>query len=493
MVSRKKQIGYTNYFKQGIKYNFLNVSLSLLLSLSSSLILFNTLSNKDFIFYSVSQITIFFFSTAAFLEFNSLISKFFPNMDEVTSEIIISRLIRVSIICLSTIFIIYLLISKNLNLYETFKNSANMFFLYVYVSSFIQILSKYFGQYLSSKQKFHIQEKAYIKYSIPLRALFLILFYYLYSNLYFVLLMVLLIRIVNLIITYKISGVKYRLNLNNKIDQKYEEIFSLSNNFKFTFKNFIFFNYPLLFFSYLPVYLRSNYSESDIAVLTLSISLFNAIKPFLHGIHMIINPSIQQLKFKNDDKKLREIVHLFFYIINILALFSLVFVWSILNYIPIINILFESFSYNLFSDLALSAIFLSLFFILNRIYHSYLLSINLENKIFLVSIFSMIFSLLFWSLFEVIGLKINLSLLIVLLYEITVFIFCQFFVFNLLGKLSYFTFVLIGVFILALNTYFFSSFTLYLVINLLNLLLTVFLIYLVLNKLKININKIIKS
>ena len=58
--------------------------------------------------------------------------------------------------------------------------------------------------------------------------------------------MVLLIRIANLIITFKISNVKYRLNLNNQIDQKYEELFSLRNNFKFTFKNFIF-NYPLLF------------------------------------------------------------------------------------------------------------------------------------------------------------------------------------------------------------------------------------------------------
>ena len=76
---------------------------------------------------------------------------------------------------------------------------------------------------------------------------------------------------------------------------------------------------------------------------------------------MIINPSIQQLKFKNDDKKLKEIVHLFFYIMNILILFALVFVWSVLNYTPIIDILFDSFSYNLFSDLALSAIFLSLF------------------------------------------------------------------------------------------------------------------------------------
>ena len=65
-MNRNTQFGYTNYFKQGIKFNFLNVSLSLFLSLSTSLILFNNLSSKDFIFYSVSQITIFFFSTAAF-------------------------------------------------------------------------------------------------------------------------------------------------------------------------------------------------------------------------------------------------------------------------------------------------------------------------------------------------------------------------------------------------------------------------------------------
>ena len=208
---------------------------------------------------------------------------------------------------------------------------------------------------------------------------------------------------------------------------------------------------------------------------------------------MIINPSIQQLKFKNDDKKLKEIVHLFFYIMNILIFFALVFVWSVLNYTPIINILFESFSYNLFSDLALSAIFLFLFFILNRIYHSYLLSINLENKLFLISFISMILSLMFWSSFPTLGLKINLSLLIVLLYEITVFTLCQYFVPNLLGRLSYFTFALMGVFMLVLNTYFFSSLAFYLVINILNVSITALLIYLVLKKLKININKIIKS
>ena len=44
--------------------------------------------------------------------------------------------------------------------------------------------------------------------------------------------MVLLIRIANLIITFKISNVKYQGNLNNQIDQKYEELFSLRNNFK---------------------------------------------------------------------------------------------------------------------------------------------------------------------------------------------------------------------------------------------------------------------
>lgn len=490
---RNTNSGYSNYFKLSIKFNFLNVLASLLISLSSALILFNKLSSDEFIFYSVSQITIFFFSTAAFLEFNSLISKYFPNTEKAESDIIISKLIRISIIFFTLIFCIYYFVVTYFNLYISFNNLVNLFFIYIYVSSFIQILSNYFGMYLSSKQKFYIQEKQLLIYSNPLKAILLICFYYIFPNLYFVLLMVLIIRILNLFINFRIANIKFYSRNNSKTISKFDEIFSLKNNFKFTIKNIIFFNYPLFFFSYFPIYLRGYYSESDIAVLTLSISLFNAIKPFLHGLHMIINPSIQQLNFNNQKTKLKEIIHLFFYTTNIFVLFLIIIVWSLLNYLPIIDVLFESFSYNLFSDLALSAIILSLFFILNRIYHSYLLSINLENKLFLISIVSMALSLLFWSLFETIGLKINLSLLIVLLYEIAVFTLCQYYVSNLLGRLSYFTFVLIGVFILSLNTYFFSSFTIYLMINLLNIFLTVLLIYLVLNKLKLNINKIIKS
>ena len=92
----------------------------------------------------------------------------------------------------------------------------------------------------------------------------------------------------------------------------------------------------------------------------------------------------------------------------------------------------------------------------------------------------MVLSLLFWSLFPTLSLKINLSLLIVLLYEIAVFTLCQYFVPNLLGRLSYFTFALMGVFMLVLNTYFFSSLAFYLVINILNVSITALLIYLVL-------------
>ena len=231
------------------------------------------------------------------------------------------------------------------------------------VDKVIQIISNYFGQYLAAYQKFDEQEKQYSLFSIPLKALGLLFFYFLFGNIYFILFVNFLVRIVNLVITFKISDFNLGNKLYTKDYVKELEMFSTKSNIKFTLKNFIFFNYPLFFFSYLPIYLANFHNENDIAVLSLSISLFNAIKPILNGIHKIINPSIQQLKKGGDFKKLFSIVNLLHNAVSVITALVIISLWSILNYSIFTDIIFIKFSFNLFSDLAITAVILSLFFI----------------------------------------------------------------------------------------------------------------------------------
>ena len=196
----------------------------------------------------------------------------------------------------------------------------------------------------------------------------------------------------------------------------------MRNNLIFTLKNFIFFNYPLIFFSYLPIYLEKFHTENDIAVLTLSISLFNSIKPILNGILSIINPAIQQLNNSGGKIKLNKIISLTFDLLNKITIYIIAFVFLCLNFLPFTEKVFSRFSYNLFIDLALSAIVLSLFYILNLIFHSYLLSENNENYIMISSLLSFGISVSLWFLYELLGKRINLALTIILIFYISNFL-----------------------------------------------------------------------
>ena len=50
-----------DYFKRGISLNILQVSSSLALGLATSIIYFSILSGKDFVIYTLIQLTVFFF------------------------------------------------------------------------------------------------------------------------------------------------------------------------------------------------------------------------------------------------------------------------------------------------------------------------------------------------------------------------------------------------------------------------------------------------
>ena len=60
-MSKNLQYSYTKYFLKGVRSNLLNVGTSWLVGFATNIVLFNTLSNSDYIFYSVSHLTVFFF------------------------------------------------------------------------------------------------------------------------------------------------------------------------------------------------------------------------------------------------------------------------------------------------------------------------------------------------------------------------------------------------------------------------------------------------
>ena len=74
---------------------------------------------------------------------------------------------------------------------------------------------------LLQKKKFDKQEKLNLYFSVPVRVIFISLFYFVYPNLIFALIGTFLTRITNLIITLKVSKVKYF------VSQKLKRIFQI--------------------------------------------------------------------------------------------------------------------------------------------------------------------------------------------------------------------------------------------------------------------------
>ena len=119
-MGKNTELGYSQYFKRGLLNNFSHVTFSLIVSSITSIILFTKLSNSDYILYSVSQITVYFFVNFASLEFGKIIRKFIPNMDKNKSDLLIKTLLRTAIIFLSLIFSIYFFVSSYFDVYQIF-------------------------------------------------------------------------------------------------------------------------------------------------------------------------------------------------------------------------------------------------------------------------------------------------------------------------------------------------------------------------------------
>jgi hypothetical protein len=468
-MSKNLQYSYTKYFLKGVRSNLLNVGTSWLVGFATNIVLFNTLSNSDYIFYSVSHLTVFFFVSFSNLEFGKLIRKYFPNIDNKICDKIIFKLIFNSAVVLVLSISLFISLSQYLNLYSNFDLSLSVFYGYIFICSFLQIISNFFGEYLGANQKFHIQEIKYLKYSTPLRVIGLLVFYFYIQNIFFILALGLSVRLVNLAITFTVSEASYLNFKTIKLDSETKQKFSTKKNLSFTYKNFIFFNYPLLLLSYLPIYLSNFHTANDIAVLSLAITLFNSIKPILNGVLVVINPSIQQLKHLNQDIKLFKIIRTVFTLLHSFTVFGLISMWSLLNFTSFTEGLFSTFSFNLFSDLALTSVLLSLIYILSMITHSYFLSIDYENKIFQSSIGALLASVLCLTQYDFLGRRINLSLIIILAFYLVYFISSYFVTSEIYGNRILYTLGVTFLFTICLRTYFYESYIIFLTINSLNL------------------------
>lgn len=470
-----KNVSYTNYFKKGFINNFTHITLSLIISLLSVILVFNTLDNIDYILYSVSLISTFLFVKLSTLEFNLIVRKHVPVLENKKAQYLTLKLIRYSIGSFTLLYLLYIFICNYFNLYNFFEGNQYIFFASVFLFSFVQILINYLGEYLSAKQKFDQQEKLNIIFLVPTKVLVLIVFYFFYQNLIFILFGNFLIRVVAFLIVKKVSGLKiYKKNYFDKFND-FKNLFSFKENIKYSFKLLIYNNYPLIFFSYLPIYLAPFTTTNDIAVVSLAISLFNSIKPILNGVHAILNPAIQKLNKKKDEIKLENIIELTYLIFNKTIVAGIMFLFITLNFVPITSKLFKNFSYNLFSDLSITAIFLSFFYILTQLFSSYFMSKNLEKLFFNSSIASFIASITCWIIFgEYFQGKVNLVLLIILVFYLVLFFLLMI---NKSSKSNLrlsLTIYSILIFLFSLVTFHYSNLFLFIFLNLLNIILFFF-------------------
>lgn len=405
-----KNLINVEYFKRGLQINILQVSSSLLVGFITSIVYFSNLTGKDFVIYSVIQLTVYFFVNFSSLELNQYIRKYIPIMDKRKSIIFLSLILKsVTKFFFFGIFIYFLIVTYS-NLYINFDESKFLIFFYVFTLSLIQLFARMLPEYVSANKKFDIIEKKYLFFLTPYKILSLIIFYFFSSTLITALLINLFLRILQLFLVMTIFGdlkilVKALLSKQEKIEE-----FNFIENLKFTIKNFLYVNFPLMFFSVIPNYLSGKYHVDDVAVFTLVLTLFNAIKPILYAVSTILNPTIVNLKSIGKSLELQTTIKTS---INILILFhflGILILWLSLNFTGFTNFFLRFFSYNLFSDFINSIVIVSLFFVLTLLQQSYFLASNYETKFFYSSIFATIASILFLIIYDYFNLKLNFIL-----------------------------------------------------------------------------------
>ena len=89
-----KKLINVEYFKRGLQINILQVSASLIVGFVTSVVYFSNLSGRDFVIYSVIQLTVYFFVNFSSLELNQYIRKFVPIMEKRKSILFLSLILK---------------------------------------------------------------------------------------------------------------------------------------------------------------------------------------------------------------------------------------------------------------------------------------------------------------------------------------------------------------------------------------------------------------
>lgn len=405
-----KKLINVEYFKRGLQINILQVSASLIVGFITSVVYFSNLSGRDFVIYSVIQLTVYFFVNFSSLELNQYIRKFVPIMEKRKSILFLSLILKSITKFFFLGIFIYFLIVRYSNLYINFYESKFLIFFSVFLLSFIQLFARMLPEHVSANNKFDLIEKKYLFFLTPYKIIALIIFYFFSSTLITALLINLFLRILQLFLVMTIfEDLKYLFKTLLSKQEKMEE-FNIIKNLKFTIKNFLYVNFPLLFFSIIPNYLSGKYYVDDVAVFTLVLTLFNAIKPVLYAVSTILNPTIINLKSIDKSLELQITIKTSINILILLHLFGILIIWLSLNFSGFTNFFLRFFSYNLFADFINSIMIVSLFFVLTMLQQSYFLASNYETKFFYSSLYATIASILFLIIYDYFNLKINFIL-----------------------------------------------------------------------------------
>ncbi len=461
-----------DYFKRGLQINILQVGASLVVGFVTSIIYFTKLSGKDFVIYSLIQLTVYFFVNFSGLELNQYIRKYVPVMNKNKSILFLSMILKIVSKFFFVGIIIYFFVVQYTSLYINFSDSRILIFSSVFLLSLIQLFARMLPEYVSANKKFDLIERKYLYFLTPYKIISIFIFYFFSSTLITALIINLLLRVLQLVLVLDLFDNLSELFRQFFSKQEKMEEFNISNNIKFTIKNFLYVNFPLLFLSIIPTYLSNYYNLDDVAVFTLVLTLFNSVKPVLYAIATILNPTIVNLK---NIKKLPELNLTIRNVINIIVTlhFSVILiVWLHLNYTGFTSFFLRYFSYNLFSDFINSIIIVSLFFVLTMIQQSYFLASNLETKFFYSSFISTLTSLVYLFIYIYFDLKINFVLGVMVVF------YCVKYFFSLLltKEKSGFSFfapaAVLVLFPFSLMTYSFDSFFIYLIILLIIILTT---------------------
>ena len=218
--------------------------------------------------------------------------------------------------------------------------------------------------------------------------------------------------------------------------------------------NFIYQNYPLLFFSVAPIIINRYFNPNDAAVFALSLSIFNAIKPLLNGLATLVNPMIIEITNKRNEDKLFGITQFFIKVISVFSISGLSLFWILFNFLKFTDLVFVKFSYLLFLDYLISVVFISIFYTLTMFQRSYFLANGQQLKFFKKSIYSLILSSFSIFLYIQFDLGVNLVFVGMIIFYMSNYIFLLFGSGNkLFFNIYIFVFIFISPIFLITNRY----------------------------------------